>query len=103
MSFNNRLNYLFATNIQSGMISIYDIGKPGQEKTKSRNIANYPAQKGSREIVWLTGRSEFAIGNSNGSISYWSSKRGEPICNFLSLKLTHLDNQETHKGNVTKL
>jgi len=92
MAFNDRLNYLFTTNINTGTISIYDIGKPGQEKVKSRNIANYPAQKGSREIVWLTGRSEFAIGNSNGTIAYWNSKRGEPIFN-----------QETHKGNVTKV
>lgn len=80
MSYNERLNYLFTTNNTTGLISVYDIGKPGKEKF-AKNVANYPAQKGSREICWLTGRSEFAIGDSHGNIAFWSAKNGEPIYN----------------------
>ena len=78
MSFNERTNYLFATNHSTGLISVYDIGKPGREKF-AKNVAAYPGEKSSREIVWLKGRSEFAIGNSNGTVAFWSAKRGEPI------------------------
>jgi hypothetical protein len=82
MSYNDRLNYLFATNIITGLISVYDIGKPGREKF-AKNVANYPSSKGSREIVWLMGRSEFAIGGSDGSVAFWNAKRGSPICKVL--------------------
>jgi len=82
MSYNPRLNYLFTTNIITGLVSVYDIGKPGREKF-AKNVANYPSSKGSREIVWLTGRSEFAIGGADGNIAFWNAKRGEPICKVL--------------------
>ena len=89
MSYNERLNYLFSTNNSTGLISVFDIGKPGKEKF-AKNVANYPAEKGGREICWLNGRSEFAIGGSSGHITYWNAKRGEPIyCGA------------AHKGNVT--
>jgi len=35
MTYNNRLNYLFASNYKSGTITVFDIGKPGREKYTS--------------------------------------------------------------------
>jgi len=42
LCFNERLNYLFSTNNMNGLISIFDVGKPGREKF-AKNVANYPA------------------------------------------------------------
>ncbi len=79
MCFNPRLNYIFASNKDKGVISIFDIGKPGREKF-SKVVGNYNSEGGGRELVWLEGRSEFALGFQNGNISFWNAKAGKPIC-----------------------
>jgi hypothetical protein len=40
MCFNPRLNYIFASNKDKGVISIFDVGKPGREKF-SKVVGNY--------------------------------------------------------------
>jgi len=78
MCFNSRMNYIFASNKDKGLISIFDIGKPGREKF-SKVVGNYQSENGGRELLWLEGRQEFAIGFSNGNISFWNAKIGKPI------------------------
>ena len=91
MCFNPRLNYIFASNKDKGVISIFDVGKPGREKF-SKVVGNYQSESGGRELLWLEGRSEFALGFQNGNISFWSAKSGKPICNkyllFLYLQIS---------------
>jgi len=74
-------NYLFTSNFKNGTITVFDVGKPGREKF-TKGIGNYPSKAGSRELVYLSGRSEFAVGLSDGNISFWNFKKGEPICKF---------------------
>jgi len=40
MTYNDRLNYLFASNFKTGTINVFDVGKPGREKYV-RCIAHY--------------------------------------------------------------
>ena len=54
---NNRLNYLFSSNFKTGVVSVFDVGKPGKEKL-TKNIANYPSNPDSRELIWFIVRSE---------------------------------------------
>ena len=79
MAINSRLHYLFTSNFKTGVVSVFDVGKPGKEKL-TKNIANYPSNPESRELIWLEGRNEFAIGLAKGNVSFMNAKKGEAIC-----------------------
>jgi hypothetical protein len=55
------------------------VGKPGREKF-TKKVASYPSKNGSRELVYLDGRSEFMVGLADGNVSFWNAKRGIPLC-----------------------
>ena len=88
-SFNYALNdlvpymlkhYLFSCS-DKGNISVFDLGKSGQEKTtKELSYFNYyDAKFQMKSIIYDSDTNQIITGDDNGRIIFWSLKYGKPI------------------------
>ncbi|KAM3143094.1 hypothetical protein pb186bvf_004680 [Paramecium bursaria] len=71
-------NYLFTAGHDQGEIGVYEVGKSGREKY-TKQTASFKGKLKIREIVWSTSRGEAMVGNTDGTVTIWSSKNAAPI------------------------
>ena len=76
----NLKHYLFSCS-DKGFISVFDLGKKGQEKiTKELSFFNYYGAKFQmKTIVYDPDNNEVITGDDHGRIIFWSLKYGKPI------------------------
>lgn len=78
-------NFLIIGEFNTGKIYIYDLEKPGrvfflkQEKF-AKLIAEYTDKINCRQLIWSRLRNEIFIGNTDGTVSIVSAKKGFSIC-----------------------
>ena len=73
-------HYLFSCS-DKGNISVFDLGKPGQEKTtKELSFFNYYGAKFQmKTIIYDSDTNEVITGDDQGRLIFWSLKYGKPI------------------------
>ena len=73
-------NYLFSCS-DLGNISVFDLGKPGQEKTtKELSYFNYYESKFKvKSILYDSDTNQVITGDNYGRLIFWSLKYGKPI------------------------
>ena len=73
-------HYLFSCS-DKGNISVFDLGKPGQEKTtKELSFFNYYRAKFQiKTIIYEPDTNQVITGDDQGRIIFWSLKYGKPI------------------------
>ena len=79
-------NYLFVLGFEGGDFIVFDINRPGHEQLTKEvarfknkpNVFYFTYQK-SRQICWSSKRGEMYIGNLDGTITIWDTKKGSPI------------------------
>ena len=76
----NIKNYLFSCS-DNGNISVFDLGKPGQEKTtKELSYFNYyDAKIKIKTAIYDSEKNEVISGDNYGRLIFWSLKYGKPI------------------------
>ena len=73
-------NYLFSCS-DLGNVSVFDLGKPGQEKTtKELSFFNYYESKFKiKSVLYDSETNEVITGDNYGRLIFWSLKYGKPI------------------------
>ena len=73
-------NYLFSCS-DLGNVSVFDLGKPGQEKTtKELSYFNYYGAKFKiKSILYDSDTNQVITGDNYGRLIFWSLKYGKPI------------------------
>jgi WD40 repeat protein len=71
-------NYLFTAGFEAGMISVFDIDKPGREKF-AKQVAGLEGMEKPRSVVWVLKRMEVLVGMGNGTVTFWNSLKGHPM------------------------
>ena len=76
----NIKNYLFSCS-DYGNISVFDLGKPGQEKTtKELSYFDYYNSKFKiKTVLYDSETNQVITGDNNGRLIFWSLKYGKPI------------------------
>ena len=76
----NIKHYLFSCS-DNGNISVFDLGKAGQEKTtKELSFFNYYNTKFQMlTVLYDTDKNEVITGDDNGRIIFWNLKYGKPV------------------------
>ena len=95
-------NYLFSCS-DLGNVSVFDLGKPGQEKTtKELSYFNYYESKFKiKSVVYDSDSNQVITGDNYGRLIFWSLKYGKPIhCTKVTptgksiYKIRFIDNSE---------
>lgn len=69
-------NYVFAGGFDDGEITIFNIEKPGKEKLW-KLVASLKGKLCARYIEWSSKAGEIYAGYKDGTITFWSTKKGD--------------------------